>query len=42
MRLTKADYAVILAVPDEPGKYANLDSWETLKEYRLGEKGRIL
>ena len=26
--------SVILAKPDESGKYANLDSWETLKEYR--------
>lgn len=42
MGLTKANYAVILAAPDEPGKYTNLDSWETLREYRLEEQGRIL
>lgn len=34
--------SVILAAPDESGKHANLDSWETLEEYRLEEKGRIL
>ena len=26
--------SVILAAPDESGKHANLDSWETLREYR--------
>lgn len=34
--------SVILAAPDESGKHANLDSWETLEEFRLVGGGRIV
>ena len=34
--------SVILAALDESGKYANLDSWEKLEEFRLAGGGRIV